>query len=257
MALDNARLHEEQAHIAGVLQRSLLPRTLPEIPGFEIASRFQAAGEAYEVGGDFYDAFRAGSGNWSVVIGDVCGKGPEAAGLTSLARHTIRTATAPGTPPSEVLRVLHDAIGAERSDLRFCTAALLHVDTPSNGRGAARLTVALGGHPPPLALRLDGSVDAIGVPGTLLGAVPEPAVTDKAAKLAPGESLVLYTDGMLASHDRKAADDPGWLAKQLAKSAGKTPEQIATKLSTAAIRRQGGEPRDDIAVLVLQRSPRA
>ena len=99
LALDNARLHEQQAHIAGVLQHSLLPRSLPEIPGFELASRFLAAGEAYEVGGDFYDAFRTGSRSWSIVIGDVCGKGPEAAALTSLARYTVRTASDPETAP--------------------------------------------------------------------------------------------------------------------------------------------------------------
>jgi serine phosphatase RsbU (regulator of sigma subunit) len=257
MALDNARLHEQQAHIAGVLQRSLRPRSLPEIPGFEIASRFQAAGEAYEVGGDFYDAFRAGSGSWSIVIGDVCGKGPEAAGLTSLARHTIRTATAPDTSPSDVLRVLHDSIRAERSDLRFCTAALLHLDTPSNGDGVARLMLSLGGHPPPIALRSDGSVEPIGEPGTLLGAIPDPSVADAATTLAPGESLLLYTDGMLATHDGKSADDPEWLGRQLAEAAGESAEEIAARLSTAAIERQGGEPRDDIAVLVLQRGGRA
>ena len=90
------------------------------------------------------------------MIGDVCGKGPEAAALTSLARYTVRTASDPETRPSAVLRVLHDSIKAEHTDLRFCTAALLRVDQPENGDGSARLTVSLGGHPPPLILRSDG-----------------------------------------------------------------------------------------------------
>ena len=203
LALDNARLHEQQAHIAQVLQDALRPRSLPEIGGFESASRFLAAGgDAYEVGGDFYDAFDTGSGTWTVVIGDVCGKGPEAAALTALARYTIRTASTPESSPSEVLRTLDESIAGDRAELRFCTAALARVNSVSNGRDSAGLTVALGGHPPPLALRRDGRVDVIGKPGTLLGALPSPAVADVDASLAPSESIVFYTDGLLESRDR-------------------------------------------------------
>jgi Stage II sporulation protein E (SpoIIE)/GAF domain len=165
LALDNARLHEQQSHIAAVLQRSLLPRSLPEISGFEASSRFLAAGEAYEVGGDFYDVFRTGSGTWTAVIGDVCGKGPEAASLTALARYTVRTASGPDSAPSEVLQTLHESISNDRADLRFCTAALARIQAPANGRGLAHLTVALGGHPLPLVLRKGGRVDSIGEPG--------------------------------------------------------------------------------------------
>jgi serine phosphatase RsbU (regulator of sigma subunit) len=253
LALDNARLHEQQVHIASVLQHSLLPRSLPEIRGFETASRFLAAGEAYEVGGDFYDVFRTGSGTWTAVIGDVCGKGPEAASLTALARYTVRTASSPDSSPSEILRTLHDSISSEHADLRFCTAALARIQAPTNGRGAAHLTVALGGHPLPLVLRKDGNVDAIGEPGTLLGALPHPVLADVEATLGIGDSLILYTDGMLDVGDRRKRTDPDWLAKQLAKAAGMTADQIAEQLSRAAIKRQGGEPRDDIAILVLHR----
>ena len=142
------------------------------------ASRFLAAGEAYEVGGDFYDAFRTGSGSWTIVIGDVCGKGPEAAALTALARYTVRTASDPETPPSEVLRTLHDSILTERSRPSLLHRGAARSTAPHNGRGSARLTIALGGHPPPLALREDGRVDVVGEPGTLLGALPSPDVLD-------------------------------------------------------------------------------
>ena len=252
LALDNARLHEQQSHIASVLQHSLLPRSLPEIKGFETSSRFLAAGEAYEVGGDFYDVFRSGSGTWTAVIGDVCGKGPEAASLTALARYTVRMASSPDSAPSEILRTLHDSISSEHSDLRFCTAALARIQTPSNGRAAARLTVALGGHPLPLILREDGQVDAIGEPGTLLGALPSPVLADTDARLAVGDALILYTDGMLDVRDR-SSDDPDWLAQQVAKSAGRSADEIAERLAQAAVKRHGGEPRDDIAILVLHR----
>jgi serine phosphatase RsbU (regulator of sigma subunit) len=253
LALDNARLHEQQSHIATVLQHSLLPRSLPEINGFETSSRFLAAGEAYEVGGDFYDVFRTGSGTWTAVIGDVCGKGPEAASLTALARYTVRTASHPDTSPSQILRTLHDSISSERSDLRFCTAALARIQTPSNGKGPAHLTVALGGHPLPLILRKSGQVDSVGQPGTLLGALPSPIIADADASIDVGDALVLYTDGVLDVADRRVREDPDWLSKQLAEAAGKSADEIAEHLAQAAIRRHGGDPRDDIAVLVLHR----
>jgi serine phosphatase RsbU (regulator of sigma subunit) len=253
LALDNARLHEQQAHIASVLQHSLLPRSLPEIKGFEASSRFLAAGEAYEVGGDFYDVFRSGSGTWTAVIGDVCGKGPEAASLTALARYTVRTASSPDNAPSQVLRTLHESIRSESADLRFCTAALARIQAPSNGRGAANLTVALGGHPRPMILRKNGRVDTVGEPGTLLGALPSPAIADVEATLAVGDSLILYTDGMLDVRDRTMRDDPEWLANELSKEVGRSADEIADRLAQAAIARHGGEARDDIAVLVLHR----
>jgi serine phosphatase RsbU (regulator of sigma subunit) len=253
LALDNARLHEQQAHIASVLQHSLLPRSLPSIRGFEASSRFLPAGEAYEVGGDFYDVFRSGSGTWMAVIGDVCGKGPEAASLTALARYTVRTASTAKSAPSEVLRTLHESISAERADFRFCTAALARIQAPSNGRAEARLTVALGGHPLPMVLRKSGRVDAIGEPGTLLGVLPSPILTDADARLAVGDSLILYTDGVLDVRDAGERGDPDWLADQLAAYAGKSADEIAEAVAQAAIKRHGGEPRDDIAILVLSR----
>jgi serine phosphatase RsbU (regulator of sigma subunit) len=254
LAVDNARLHERQSHIAGVLQKALRPRSLPEITGLRVSARFQAAGEAHLVGGDFYDAFETDSDSWTVVIGDVCGKGPEAASLTALARYTIRAASTPESTPSDVLRALHRSVVNDGSEVRFLTAALARITAAPNGRDSARLTIALGGHPPPLALRRDGRVEPLGRPGTLLGALADPAVFDVEASLAPGESIVLYTDGMLDSRDRRGADDPGWLAGRLRGANGAGADELAEQLTRLAIERQGGEPRDDIAVLVLQRS---
>jgi serine phosphatase RsbU (regulator of sigma subunit) len=254
LALDNARLHEQQSHIAAVLQHSLLPRSLPEITGFETSSRFLTAGEAYEVGGDFYDVFRSGSRTWTAVIGDVCGKGPEAASLTALARYTVRTASSPETAPSEVLRTLHESIAAEQADLRFCTAALARIQAPSNGRSKAHLTIALGGHPLPLILRRDGRVESVGELGTILGVLPAPILADADATLSFGDALILYTDGVLDAGDRSKSDDPDWLAKQLAAAAGASADEIAEHLASAAVKRHGGEPRDDIAILVLHRT---
>ncbi len=176
-----------------------------------------------------------------------------AAALTALARHSIRAASSPETAPSDVLRALHESITGERTDLRFCTAALARIEAPQNGRGFARLTIALGGHPPPLALRKSGRVEQLGEPGTLLGALPTPSLADVDARLDIGDSLVLYTDGMLDRGDRTAEDDPGWLSRQLERVAGGSADEVASKLAEAAVKRNGGEPRDDIAILVLRR----
>jgi serine phosphatase RsbU (regulator of sigma subunit) len=253
LALDNARLHEQQTHIASVLQHSLLPRSLPKIRGFEASSRFLPAGEAYEVGGDFYDVFRSGSGSWMAVIGDVCGKGPEAASLTALARYTVRTASSPEKSPSEVLRTLHDSINSERSDFRFCTAALARIDAPVNGENSAHITLSLGGHPLPIVLRRDGRVESIGEPGTLLGVLPSPSLADVEATLDIGDALILYTDGVLDVENRAKRGDPDRLKDQIAVTTGKSADEIAESLAQAAIERHGGQLRDDIAILVLRR----
>ena len=252
LALDNARLHEQQSHIATVLQHSLLPRSLPQIAGFETSSRFLAAGEAYEVGGDFYDVFPSGSRSWSAVIGDVCGKGPEAASLTALARYTVRTASSPDRSPADVLRALHDSINSERNDFRFCTAALARIQAPANGDGEARVTVSLGGHPLPIILRQNGQVQSIGEPGTILGVLPSPTLADVEETLGVGDSLILYTDGVLDIANRAKRGDPDWFKDQVAVSTGKSADEIAERLVKAAIERHGSELRDDIAILVLR-----
>ena len=157
------------------------------------------------------------------MIGDVCGKGPEAAALTALARYTVRTASSPDTTPSEILRTLHDSDPLERADLRFCTAALARIQSPSNGRGPARFTVALGGHPLPLVLRKSGKVEAIGEPGTLLGALPPPRSRTVDGRLSVGDSLdPLHRRG--ARRPRPQPEhDPDWFAEQVANCAGGAP----------------------------------
>ena len=150
-SIENLRLYEQQRVIARTLQRSLLPAALPAIPGVDVAVRYWPAGEAYEVGGDFYDVFPLDPpGRWAVVIGDVCGTGPTAAALTGLARHTIRDSAWHGDSPVDVLRALDRAVknSATRS---FLTAAYATVDV---SRPGPSLTVASGGHP--LPIHVDG-----------------------------------------------------------------------------------------------------
>ena len=149
-AIDNARLYGERAYIARTLQESLLPAELPEIPGLETAARFRATGEGNEVGGDFYDLFESGGRGWTVVIGDVCGKGPDAAAVTALARYTLRAAAMRERLPSRSLALLNEALLRQRGDRRFCTVAYAYLETLDSG---ARVGFASGGHPLPLVLR--------------------------------------------------------------------------------------------------------
>ena len=248
-AVDNARLYTERSYIARTLQESLLPVELPDIPGVEAAARFRPTGEGNEVGGDFYDMFETGNRAWTVVMGDVCGKGPDAAAVTALARYTLRAAAMRERLPSRSLAVLNEALLRQRDDRRFCTVAYAYIEKLDRG---ARAEVACGGHPLPLLLRSDGSVETVGAPGTLLGVVPDPDLEDRAVTLEPGDALVFYTDGVIESRGDATVLDERRLAELVATCAGTGADAIAAKVEEAAVLSQGGRPRDDIAVLVLR-----
>ena len=247
-AVENARLYQERSHIAHTLQRSLLPPVLPEIPGVEVAARFRAAGEGYEVGGDFYDVFNTGGTGWDVVIGDVCGKGPEAAALTGLARHTLRAAAMQANEPSQVLELLSEAITRERTDSQFCTAVYGRLEL---GPVGARITVASGGHPLPFLLTETGDVRQIGTPGTLLGSMVATKIVDQRLDLSPGAAVVFYTDGVIeAGHPRGAFGLEG-LKSLLTSCIGLTAHEITERIDSAVVG-LGANPVDDMAVLVLR-----
>ena len=249
-AVDNARLFSERSYIARTLQQSLLPAELPDIPGFEAAARFRPIGEGNEVGGDFYDLFESGGRGWTVVMGDVCGKGPDAAAVTALARYTLRAAAMRERLPSRSLGLLNEALLRQRTDRRFCTVAYAYLEPLAEG---ARIGFASGGHPLPLLLRADGRVEAVGAPGTLLGVVPDPSFEDRSLALAAGDAIVFYTDGVIearASNGHSLDEDR--LADLVATCAGADADAIAARVETAALEAQDGNPRDDIAVLVLR-----
>ena len=194
LAADNARLYDEQLMIADTLQRSLLPPALPDIPGLESAARYSPMGDGVEVGGDFYDLFAAGA-SCVAVIGDVCGKGVEAAALTSL--RATASARSPATSPSRALALdrLNEAIVAERGlEHRFSTVAYARSRHPRPGVAA---TVASAGHPLPLVIRAGAGSRRWGGRARSSGPFPEVRVHDDEAELASGDALVLYTDGVI------------------------------------------------------------
>ena len=248
-AVDNARLFSERAYIARTLQQSLLPAELPDIPGLEAAARFRPIGEGNEVGGDFYDLFESGGRGWTVVMGDVCGKGPDAAAVTALARYTLRAAAMRERLPSRSLGLLNEALLRQRDDRRFCTVAYAYLEPLAHG---ARLGFASGGHPLPLLLRADGTVEEVGQPGTLLGVVPDPNFTDISLSLEPGDAIVFFTDGVIEGRGANPELDEERLAELVAECAGAGADAIASRVEDAAVAAQGGSPRDDIAVLVIR-----
>ena len=194
LAIDNARLYDDQRLIATTLQRSLLPPALPGIAGLDVAARHRPMdmGDGVEVGGDFYDLFAAGR-SWVAAIGDVCGKGIDAAALTSLARHTLRALARDDPAPGVTLERLNDAIVAERGLApRFLTVACARVVPDGAGMAA---TAASAGHPLPLVVRASGRVEPLGRPGTLLGPLAEVRVHEETARLAPGRPRALHRRG--------------------------------------------------------------
>jgi PAS domain S-box-containing protein len=244
LALDNARLYRERSHVARTLQASLLPEALPDIPGVRIAARYEPLGSATEVGGDFYDVFPTGDEQWAIVIGDVCGKGAEAAALTALARYTLR-AVSPA-PPVEALTRLNDAILRQRNDLRFITLVYAVLDL-SDGR--RRLTLASGGHPPPLLVHPEGPGEVIACRGTLIGVTPDIKLTECSVDLGPGDTIAFYTDGVTESSHTDPLDGDQILA---AMGDLHSADDVADGLQRLA-RANGMETaRDDVAILALQ-----
>jgi PAS domain S-box-containing protein len=248
-AMDNNRLYAERSYVARTLQESLLPGELPDIPGIEAAARFRHTGEGGAVGGDFYDLFETGSCGWTVVIGDVCGKGPDAAAVTALARYTLRAAAMRERLPSRSLRLLNEALLRQRHDRRFCTVAYAYLETLDGG---ARVGFASGGHPLPLLVHPDSEVEVVGEPGTLLGVLPDPTFADRAVSLSRGDALVFYTDGVIEGRGNGAMLDEEGLARLVSECAGQCADVIAAEVERAALASHGGRPRDDIAVLVLR-----
>ena len=251
LAMDNARLFQEHSYVARKLQESLLPPTMPSIPGIDIAARYCAAGEAVEVGGDFYDFFRVGRKGWGIVIGDVSGKGPDAAAITALARYTIRAAAMQVRNPHRMLEILNEAIMDQTGEERFATLVFARVET-STKPGPRKVVLSCGGHPLPLVLRNDGSVEEVGQPGMMLGLFKKIGVADSTVSLAPGETLLLYTDGVTEARKGDGLLGTAGLKELLAGCRGMDAERIAEHISQGVLELQDFEPKDDLAVVALR-----
>lgn len=248
IAIENARLYQERTRTAQTLQRALLPPHLPTIDGLELAATYRAAGEGNEVGGDFYDVFGQGDGSYALVVGDVCGKGPQAAAVTALGRYTLRAHAVAGLRPSYQLLRLNDQLLRQQAP-GFVTAALARVDLTPTG---ADLELSTAGHPLPILARADGTAAPVGDVGTPLGILERPELPEITATLEPGDLLVFYTDGVSEAAAPRQILTEHDLAALVAEKAAEGPRAVVEHLERVAVANAGGQPRDDIACLALR-----
>ncbi|MFC4948173.1 SpoIIE family protein phosphatase [Pseudonocardia sp. GCM10023141] len=253
---DANRERESVQRLASTLQRSLLPPTLPTVPGMDVASYYHVASPD-EVGGDFYDLFPIGNNQWGLFLGDVCGKGAVAAAVTSLARYTARAAAVNDPDPIAVLNVLNTVLNHEYhgDDPRFCTI-IFGLLTP--GTGTATVTLASGGHPAALLLRADGTTTAQTTPGgQLVGALPDAHFAAVTFIMARGDTLLLFTDGLTEArigNTRTRYDEEALLA-HVAPQAPTTAPALMTNLRELLA--SFGDGLDDDAALLALSIPAA
>ncbi|MEG8279645.1 SpoIIE family protein phosphatase [Streptomyces sp. AHA2] len=250
LALDNARLYSERTAISQSLQRSLLPPELPSIEGVEVEVIYRAAGEGNEVGGDFYDVFPIRDGAYGFAIGDVCGTGPNAAAVTGLARHALRLLAREGLSGPAVLERLNSAILDEGARSRFLT--LLYGEMRPQEDGSAELKVVCAGHPLPLRLRQDGTVEPAAEPQPLLGVIDDLELYEETVTLDPGDVLLCVTDGVTERREgtRMLGDDG--LADVLTTCTGLTAGAVAARIMRAVERFASDAPSDDMAILAMR-----
>jgi PAS domain S-box-containing protein len=247
LAVESARLTDERAKVADALQRELLPPSLPPMPGWEVATMYEPAGEVNEVGGDFYEVFPV-PGGWAVLLGDVSGKGAAAAALTAEARHTIRTAGMLTADPIRGLEVL-DRNLRERDEVALCSIAMLVL--PDGESSTDEVSVYLAGHPFPILIHQGGRAEPVGRPGPLLGVVDEPSWPRFTVSLDPGDQVVLYTDGVIEAR-RNGGERFGTERLRQGLAGCVTPDHAVERVR-GALWEFGARARDDDAALVAIR----
>jgi PAS domain S-box-containing protein len=245
-AVENARLYTERAQAALTLQESLLPARLPTVPGWQLASSYAAGDTTVEVGGDFFDVVELDEG-FLAVVGDVTGKGVQAAALTALARYTLATAARFDPSPAAVVSLLNDVL-VHRSDISLLTVACAYIVPSASG---ARLRLTSAGHPLPVLARAGQAPTTVGPPGLLLGMTGSARWEETEIELAPGDTLLFYTDGVTDTpsggerfgEERLLASLPG---------APADPREMIAAVQRALRDFQVGDVVDDRAMLGLQ-----
>ncbi|MDQ3616771.1 MAG: SpoIIE family protein phosphatase [Actinomycetota bacterium] len=247
-AKQSAEVSEQRAsELAKTLQQTLLPPSTPRIPGLEFAAAFHPAGRGTEVGGDFYDAFQVGLDDWVVVLGDVCGKGVEAAVVTSLVRHTLRAVVVGLHAPSQVLQVLNDVLLDHETE-RFCTVVVVRLQRRERGWEA---TLGSGGHPAPLLIRPGQPLTVHTGEGPLVGVLKQAEFRDHQLLLDSGDTLVLFTDGVT-----EARRDGYFYGEQRLHTCVQRHDASTATVVEAVLEDvlafQRGNPRDDVAVVAIK-----
>jgi len=249
LAIDNARIHAERHRIAQTLQQSLLPPALPTVDGIGFGAEYVPTQRDADVGGDFYDLVPMPAGRWLVVIGDVSGKGVQAATVTGLVRDVIRVLVRDGRPVPDIMARINETL-VERGGGRYCTLAMAAL--ARDGQGQLDVTLHLAGHDRPVFVGADGKAAYVGTPGTALGLLPQVKSPSLALSLAPGDTLIFYTDGIT---ERRRGSELFGIERLRAAAgtlAGLSAAAIAAQLRATALTFSSEPPRDDIAILALR-----
>jgi serine phosphatase RsbU (regulator of sigma subunit)/anti-sigma regulatory factor (Ser/Thr protein kinase) len=250
LAIDNARAHGELRAVGRALQESLLPPSVPTVPGLDVGVVYEPADETAAAGGDFYDLFAVEGGRWCFVVGDVCGAGAEAAAVTGLARHTLRALTRAGFPIAAALERLNTAILEEGERGRFLT---LVCGTLRRENGRTYLSLVSAGHPPPFLVTPDGAVREIGNPQSLLGVVENAGYAAEEHILHHGDLLVALPDGVLERRrDPAHMRGADGVAEELAHAVRLPAQAVAERLRRRVVEFADDPPHDDMAILVLR-----
>jgi serine phosphatase RsbU (regulator of sigma subunit) len=251
VTIDRTRSFDQRDRMATALERALLPMSLPHVPGFEIATMYRPSRFGDEVGGDFYDVF--GDGDvWYLAIGDVCGKGPEAAAIMGMTRIALRSLAREddSRPLPEVMELLNGfLLDSELMGERFCTVCVARLEL-SDGR--ATVTTCLGGHPPPLLVGTDGSLGTVGTPGSLLGLFTEVSHHETRAELRRGDTIALFTDGVTELSVEHPDEGESMLRSALVAAATEDAAGIVKTIERTLLEPRG-ELRDDAALVVAKR----
>jgi serine phosphatase RsbU (regulator of sigma subunit) len=247
-ALENAGLYQQQREIAETLQIVLTPKTLPRVPGFRLAARYQPLSLVGHVGGDFYDVFPIADGRTAVLVGDIAGKGVEAAAAVGLARYTLRSIIALDPNPATVITRINESLLEEE---QMCTVAYAILE---NQGDRFRLRVTLAGHPPVVVVTADGSVERLGEPCPPVGVMAEVIPIEVERWLAPGDTIVMYTDGYAFS----GMNPPESVEVALSKCETNDPDRLLSEMLDLLLTDLGPKgPKDDIALLALLAEPPA
>ena len=248
LAIAARRMLRQRTETADALRASLLPPVLKPVPGVEIASAHLAPTRGREVGGDFYDVYPT-PGGWGVAIGDVCGKGEDAAAATATARHAIRVLAHSTADPAEVLRGANDIMLAEEFGGRFVTASAAHLSWHD---GTLQVVLANAGHPAPVIIRPDGRTEQVPGGGVPLGIFPDPEPTTVELELSDGDVLFYYTDGLADARSPQATYLEDSLADCLAQLAGRRAADIVSEMRKVVLDFSDNVLRDDLTMLVLR-----
>lgn len=243
---------DDRSRVAATLQASMVPTRLPAIPGCELASRYVPAGDGGEIGGDFLDVFALDDHTWAFMLGDVSGKGAEAAAVSAATRYTLRALSSVDASPAATLRDVNAALLAQTESERHCTLVHGHLRPPRQDDGVVRITLSLAGHHWPLVLRADGKVDEVGLLGTALALFEDPELHDTEVELVPGEVLCLYTDGLTEARRGREQFGSDRVAEVLRTHQGLPADELAGVVLDAVRAFHGEELGDDLAMLVVR-----